>query len=227
MAKLISHSINSQNAETLPKRNPGAILKQEATGIASTQVGIRVHARSSERVGSRTGSDQVHERLANQYGGPISLVLLPKTIAQVAEVMKVCSAHRCSVVPQSGNNSLVAGATPVEDEVVLSLSKMNTIEAFDSQTGIVRCQAGVVLQELQNFVGNQGYATPYDLGATGSCIVGGNLSTMACGIHFVKYGGLRNYVLGLEVVLPDGKILDMIGHLRKDKSGPDLKQLSI
>ena len=163
----------------------------------------------------------------NQYGGPGSLVVLPSTAEQVSAVMRICDSNGIKVVPQSGNTSLVAGATPIHDEVVLSVEKMRNIIHFDETSGVITCQAGVILEQLQNFLAEKGYATPYDLGARGSCMVGGNISTMACGIHFVQYGSMRNYILGLEVVLPNGTILDMDSSIRKDNTGPDLKQLFI
>jgi FAD/FMN-containing dehydrogenase len=161
------------------------------------------------------------------YGGDGSVVLFPRTSEQVSKVMKICYKNKIPIVPQSGNTSLVAGGIPIKNEVVLSLEKMNKIGEFDKNNGVIDVESGVILQNLQEVLAKEGYATPYDLGSRGSCMVGGNISTMACGIHFVKYGNLRNYVLGLEVVTPNGDILDMMTHIRKDNTGPDLKQLFI
>jgi FAD/FMN-containing dehydrogenase len=163
----------------------------------------------------------------DQYGGPGSHVLFPRSTKDVSEILKYCSSEGIPIVPQSGNTSLVAGSVPLSDEVVLSLEKMNKIGGFDVNSGVVTCQPGVILQDLQSYLLRHGFTTPYDLGARGSCMLGGNLSTMAAGIHFVKYGSLRNYVLGLEVVLPSGQILDLMSAIRKDNTGPDLKQLFI
>lgn len=162
-----------------------------------------------------------------QYGGKGSLVLFPRHTADVSSILKYCDENGLKVVPQSGNTSLVAGSVPVDTELVLSFEKMNKIAGFDENSGVVRCQAGVILQDLQKFLAEKGFVSPYDLGARGSCMVGGNLSTMAAGIHFVKYGSLRNYILGIEAVLANGEILDMMQTVRKDNTGPDLKQLFI
>lgn len=162
-----------------------------------------------------------------QYGGKGSLVIFPRSTDDVSKALKYCDNNGLKVVPQSGNTSLVAGSVPVDTELVLSFEKMNKIESFDEISGVVRCQVGVILQDLQKYLGEKGFVSPYDLGARGSCMVGGNLSTMAAGIHFVKYGSLRNYVLGIEAVLANGDILDMMQTVRKDNTGPDLKQLFI
>lgn len=163
----------------------------------------------------------------DQYGGVGSVVLLPRTTQQVSKIMEICTRERIAVVPQSGNTSLVAGATPVHDEVVLSVSKMDKILGFDENSGVLSVESGCILQNAISYLEPKGFCMPYDLGARGSCLIGGNLSTNAAGIHFVKYGSLRNYVLGLEVVLANGKVLDMLGELRKDNTGMDLKQAFI
>jgi FAD/FMN-containing dehydrogenase len=116
---------------------------------------------------------------------------------------------------------------PVKREIVLLLTKMNRVLDFDETQGVLQCEAGMVLETAINLVGKHGYDVPYDLGARGSCTIGGNVSTHAGGINFVKYGPLRGNVLGLEVVLPSGKILNMMNTARKDSTGPDLKQIFI
>lgn len=104
---------------------------------------------------------------------------------------------------------------------------MAKIMSFDSISGVLQAESGAVLETLQNYVAEDGYEIPYDLGARGSCTIGGNVSTNAGGINFVKYGSLRGNVLGLEVVLPNGEIMDMMTIVRKDSTGPDLKQLFV
>lgn len=162
-----------------------------------------------------------------RYHGGAKIALKPKTSAQVADVMRYCNERRIAVVPQGGNTGLVGGSVPVFDEVVLSLSAMNKIESLDVASGIVVAQAGVVLETLENYVEESGYRVPLDLGAKGSCQIGGNVATNAGGSRFIRYGSLRGSVLGLEAVLPDGRILDTLTTLRKDNTGYDLKQLMI
>lgn len=162
-----------------------------------------------------------------KYKGDSQVVLKPETTKQVSQILSYCNQNNFPVVPQGGNTSLVGGATPISREIVLTLTKMNEILSFDETQGILECDSGCVLETLMNNVSNFGYEIPYDLGARGSCTIGGNVSTHAGGINFVKHGPLRANVLGLEVVLADGRILDMMNKVRKDSTGPDLKQLFI
>lgn len=162
-----------------------------------------------------------------RYTGAASLVLKPKTTEQVSQIMKYCYENYIAVVPQGGNTGLVGGSVPLFDEVILSLSSLNSIESFDKDSGVVIAQAGVVLEALDNHVGEAGYRVPLDLGAKGSCQIGGNVATNAGGSRFIRYGSLRGSVLGLEAVLPDGRVLDTLTSLRKDNTGYDLKQLMI
>lgn len=161
------------------------------------------------------------------YRGQGSLVLKPKSTAQVSEIMKYCNQHNIAVVPQGGNTGLVGGGVPVFDEVVVSLSKMNKIGNFDDVSGILECDAGCVLETLDKYLQERGYIMPIDLGAKGSCHIGGNVATNAGGIHFLRYGSLHGSVLGVEAVLADGSIVNTISSCRKDNTGYDLKQLFI
>lgn len=162
-----------------------------------------------------------------RYSGTSKLALKPKSVNEVAQIMQYCNNHRIAVVPQGGNTGLVGGSVPVFDEVILSLAGLNQIESFDQASGVVVTQAGVVLEALDNFVGEKGYRVPLDLGAKGSCHIGGNVATNAGGSRFIRYGSLKGSVLGMEAVLPDGRILDTLTTLRKDNTGYDLKQLMI
>lgn len=162
-----------------------------------------------------------------RYKGQSKIALKPKTTEQVSAIMQYCNEQQIPVVPQGGNTGLVGGSVPVFDEVILCLSGMNEIEKFDEASGIVVTQSGVVLETLDNFVNEAGYRIPLDLGAKGSCQIGGNVATNAGGSRFIRYGSLRGSVLGLEAVLPDGRILDTLTTLRKDNTGYDLKQLMI
>ncbi|XP_062516143.1 D-2-hydroxyglutarate dehydrogenase, mitochondrial-like [Corticium candelabrum] len=163
----------------------------------------------------------------NLYHGHASAVLRPTTTEQVSLVLKYCNDRNLSVVPQGGNTGLVGGSVPVFDEVVLSTSLMNRVIDFNGASGVLTCQAGCILQNLDAFLEERGHVMPLDLGAKGSCQIGGNVATNAGGIRLLRYGSLRGTVLGVEAVLADGTILDCLNPLRKDNTGYDLKQLFI
>jgi len=162
-----------------------------------------------------------------KYRGASQLLLLPKSTTEVSKILSYCNTRRLAVVPQGGNTGLVGGSVPVYDEVIVSLAGMDKIISFDNVNGILTSEAGCVLENLSTFVENEGFIMPLDLGAKGSCQIGGNISTNAGGLRFIRYGSLHGNVLGLEVVLADGTILDMLTTLRKDNTGYDLKHLFI
>lgn len=122
---------------------------------------------------------------------------------------------------------MVGGSVPVFDEIILSTALMNQVISFHDVSGILVCQAGCVLEELSQYLQERDFIMPLDLGAKGSCHIGGNVATNAGGLRFLRYGSLRGTVLGLEVVLADGTILNCLTSLRKDNTGYDLKQLFI
>jgi D-2-hydroxyglutarate dehydrogenase len=155
------------------------------------------------------------------------LALLPKCTEQVSQVLTFCHRQGLKVVIQGGNTGLVAGAVPVQDEIVINLRRMNRILQFDDLAGVLQCEAGCILQTLDDHVNRFGYRMPLDLGAKGSCHIGGNLATNAGGLRVIRYGSLHDSCLGLEVVLADGRVLDLMNTLRKDNTGYDLKQLFV
>lgn len=113
--------------------------------------------------------EPANQEWTNHFHGQSKLLLKPKSNEEVAAVLKYCNQEKIAIVPQGGNTGLVGGQTPVFDEVVLSLSNLNQIMGFDESYGIVTSQAGAVLQDLQDYLGNHGYTMPIDLGAKGSC----------------------------------------------------------
>jgi hypothetical protein len=131
---------------------------------------------------------------------------------------------REAVLPQSGNTGLVGGSTP-QGEVVLSLKRMNAIRAIDPDNDSLTCEAGAILESVQGAAKDAGKLFPLSLGAQGSAMIGGLISTNAGGVHVLRYGMMRDLVLGLEAVLPDGRVLSDLSGLRKDNTGYDLKQL--
>ncbi|WP_297372246.1 FAD-binding oxidoreductase [Acidocella sp.] len=160
---------------------------------------------------------------------PALAVLLPKNTQQVSEIVKLCARYGAAIVPQGGNTGLVAGAVPVEGrrQVVLSLARMKAVRGIDLATDAITVDAGLTLKELQDQAFESGRLFPVSLGAEGSAQVGGVISTNAGGMQVLSYGSMRAQVLGLEVVLADGRIWQGLNALRKDNTGYDLKQLFI
>lgn len=163
----------------------------------------------------------------HKYKGSSKLILQPCNTDQVSQILKYCNSRCLAVVPQGGNTGLVGGSVPVFDEVIVSLSSMNNIISFDKVSGILVCEAGCILENITSFLDNEGFIMPLDLGAKGSCQIGGNVSTNAGGLRLVRYGSLHGNVLGVEAVLANGTVLDMLKTLRKDNTGYDLKHLFI
>uniref|UniRef100_A0AAY5EH93 D-2-hydroxyglutarate dehydrogenase, mitochondrial n=1 Tax=Electrophorus electricus TaxID=8005 RepID=A0AAY5EH93_ELEEL len=159
--------------------------------------------------------------------GNSEVLLRPKTTDEVSQILRYCNARNLAVCPQGGNTGLVGGSVPVFDEIILSTALLNRVLAFDTISGILTCQAGCVLESLSEYADKQDFVMPLDLGAKGSCHIGGNVSTNAGGLRLLRYGSLRGTVLGLEVVLADGRVLNLLASLRKDNTGFDLKQLFI
>ena len=162
-----------------------------------------------------------------QYSGPAECVVRPASTAEVAEVVGLCAREGIAVVPQGGNTGLVGGSVPTgkRREIVLSLGRMNRLRNLDPLNDTMTVEAGCVLAALQAAASDAGRLFPLSLAAEGSCQIGGNLSTNAGGVNVLRYGTAREQVLGLEVVLPDGRVWDGLRGLRKDNTGYDLKQL--
>lgn len=169
-------------------------------------------------------------RLVDQrgtYRGRAALMLRPASTEEVAAIVRLCAGSRTPIVPQGGNTGLVGGATPQADgrEILLCLDRMNRIRELDPLDYTVVVEAGCVLKRLQEAAEEADRLFPLSLGAEGSCQIGGNLSTNAGGINVLRYGNARDLVLGLEVVLPDGRVWNGLRTLRKDNTGYDLKQI--
>ena len=165
----------------------------------------------------------------NAYRGRAALVVRPSSTEQVAAVVRLCSEAGVTLVPQGGNTGLCGGSIPDDSgkQVVLSLTRMTGIRQVDPANETITVEAGVILHRLQDAAAEVGRLFPLSLGAEGSCTIGGNLATNAGGTAVLRYGNMRDLTLGLEVVLPDGRIWDGLRGLRKDNTGYDLKHLFI
>jgi (R)-2-hydroxyglutarate---pyruvate transhydrogenase len=162
-----------------------------------------------------------------KYRGHTKLVLKPATTADMSKVLKYCNDNMLALVPQGGNSGLVGGSVPVFDEIVISTAAMNKIRSFDDVSGVLVADAGVILEVADNYLAEKNHIFPLDLGAKGSCHIGGNVATNAGGLRLLRYGSLHGNVLGIEAVLPDGTIVNDLSKLRKNNTGYDIKQLFI
>jgi FAD/FMN-containing dehydrogenase len=163
----------------------------------------------------------------SKFNGRAQLMLKPATTAEVSAILAICHETQTPVVPQGGNTGLVGAQIPYDNEVLLSLERMNRIRAIDVPNASLIAEAGVILAAAQHAADENGLMLPLSLAAEGSCTIGGNLSTNAGGVNVVRYGMARAQVLGVEAVLADGRVLDLLRTLRKDNTGYDLKQLFI
>ncbi len=174
---------------------------------------------------------QTSERFTGVFGKvnqmDVKALLLPESTQDVSMILKICNEYKQAVVPQGGLSNVVGSATANADEIAVSLEKMNAIQPPDKLNQLVEVEAGVILENLHQKVKESGFIFPLDLGAKGSCMIGGNIATNAGGVQALRYGVMRNLVLGLEVVLPDGTILDNLNPVLKNNTGYDLKHLFI
>ncbi len=154
-------------------------------------------------------------------------LLRPTTTDQVSKILEICHKAHQNIVIQGGNTTCVQGTNSGENDIILSLERMNKITEIDTVTGTATIEAGAILETIQNTVKGKNLFLPLDLGARGSCTIGGNLATNAGGVNVLRYGMARNMVVGLEVVLPDGTIISSLKKMLKNNAGYDLKQLFI
>ncbi len=163
------------------------------------------------------------------YQGAAALIVRPASTQEVSQVLKVCHQAGLGVVPQGGNTGYCGGATPDDgdNQILLSLSRMNRVRSIDPVGFTMTVDAGVVLAKAQDAAAEHDLLFPLSMGSEGSCQVGGNLATNAGGLAVLRYGNARDLLLGIEVVLPDGEIIDGLSGLRKDNTGYDLKGLFV
>lgn len=178
-----------------------------------------------------TSGGDIPERHFSDWTGhapcrPLALAC-PASTADVAAALRICQEHRQPVVPQGGMTGMAGGAVPDAGSVALSLDRLGGVEAVDTAAGTLTARAGTTLDAVQQAASNAGFRYPVDFGARGSCQIGGTIATNAGGHAVIRHGMTRDRVLGLEVVLADGTILDLMNTMIKNNTGYDLKQCFI
>ena len=161
------------------------------------------------------------------YEGRALAVIVPRSVEQISRLLRFCNENRIGVVPHGGNTGYCGGATPDEsgNQVVVSMRRMNRIRGVDAPNYSLVAEAGCILADVQRAADEAERFFPLSLGSEGTCQIGGNLSTNAGGLSVLRYGMMRELVLGLEVVLADGRVLSSLSALRKDNTGYDIKSL--
>ena len=165
--------------------------------------------------------------LHTEESNKAKLIVRPKTTEEVSKILTICNKHQQTIVVHGGVTGLVYGTRTSSNQIILSLERMNTIEEVDSIGRTMTCQSGVTLQDIQEKAEELDMIFPLDLGARGSCSIGGNISTNAGGNRVIRFGMTRDSVLGIEAVAPDGKILSSLNKMIKNNAGYDLKQMFI
>jgi len=179
-----------------------------------------------------TAADEIEPHCVSwrdNWKGWVPLVVKPASTEELAEVVRICAETGTAIVPQGGNTGLTGASQPHDDgsEIIISTSRMNEIREVDLANDTMTVEAGCVLQNIQAAADEHERLFPLSLAAEGSCQIGGNLATNAGGTQVLRYGNTRALVLGVEVVLPDGRVWDGLRSLRKDNTGYDLKQYFI
>jgi FAD/FMN-containing dehydrogenase len=164
---------------------------------------------------------------SGEHACPPAAVVRPRTTEELSFIVRTCAAHGQPLVVQGGMTGLAGGATPQNGEIALSLARMSGIEEIDRLGATATVLAGTPLQTVHEAAGDAGFLFPLDLGARGSCTIGGNIATNAGGNQVIRFGMMRNLVLGLEAVLADGTVVSSMNKMLKNNAGYDLKQLFI
>ena len=162
-----------------------------------------------------------------RWPGEAAMIVAPGAVKEVADVVRICAEHGIPITPQGGNTGLVGGQIPFGNEVLLSLKRLRAVRDVSPLNNTMTVEAGLTLAEAQDEARNADRLFPLSIGAEGSCQIGGVISTNAGGVNVLRYGNCRDLVLGLEAVLPDGRVWNGLKRLRKDNTGYDLKQLFI
>lgn len=165
----------------------------------------------------------------NEYFGNSNLIAFPKTTKSLQAIVKKCIKNKISIVPQGGNTGLVGGSVPTNngDEIIINLSKLNKIRTLNKDSSTITLESGCILEDIHKFTFERNYYFPVLMGSKGSCQIGGNIATNGGGLNVIKYGSLRNNIIGLEAILGDGTFYSKLKNIKKDNTGYDLNQLLI
>ena len=161
------------------------------------------------------------------YKSIADAVVFPASVKEISTIIEICAAFGVSVVPQGGNTGLSGGAVSQHGQIILNLRRLNQIIGIDTVNDTITVEAGCILADIQKVALDADRYFPLSLGAEGTCQIGGNLSTNAGGINVLRYGNIRNQVLGLQAVLSDGSIWNDLSELQKNNTGYDLRHLII
>jgi FAD/FMN-containing dehydrogenase len=174
--------------------------------------------------------DDVHSRPNYSWGMgncPAKAIVRPASTEELSQVMALCHQHSQTVVPWGGLSGLVNGITCEPEDIVITLERMNAIEHLDTETGTMTVQSGAILQNVQQAASDAGWLFAVDFGARGSAHIGGMIGTNAGGNSVVRYGMMREQVLGLEAVMADGTVISSMNEMLKNNAGYDIKHLFI
>lgn len=206
--------------------------KPEMTDAVSPSPGRAAYAAVRDALPEavwRDDADALTPKLTDwrgRYHGHTDVFARPRTAQEVAQLVALCADHRLPITPQGGNTGLVGGSTPM-GEVLVSTDRLARIRSVDKAGGVLIAEAGVTLQAVRDAADAIGMVFPLSLGSQGTATIGGLVSTNAGGVGVIRYGMMRDLVLGLEAVLPDGRLWDGLRTVRKDNTGYDLKQMLI
>ena len=164
-----------------------------------------------------------------EFIGSSKLVIFPDSLKKISQIMKICQKENISIVPQGGNTGLVGGGVPRsnKNEIIINLSKINKIREIDLLGNSITVEGGCVLENVKKELYKVEREFPLSMGSKGNCQIGGNIATNAGGLNVIKYGTIRQNILGLEAVLPNGEIYSSLKNIKKNNTGLDLKQLLI
>ena len=161
--------------------------------------------------------------------GTSDIILFPKSTSSISKIIRVCEKNHIPIIPQGGNTGLVGGSVPRKDkgEIIVNLKNMNNIRKINLTDNSVVIESGCILEDLKKKLWNHDMEFPLNMGSKGSCQVGGNIATNAGGVNYIKYGSIRQNILGLEIITTNGEIISNLSSIKKNNTGLDLKQIFI
>ncbi len=164
-----------------------------------------------------------------EFRGDSDLIIFPRSVEQISKILKFCYKNNIAIVPQGGNTGLVGGAVPrkKKNEIIINLSNLNNIREIDLIGNSVTLESGCILDNVKNELIKRDYEFPLSMGSRGNCQIGGNIATNAGGVNVIKYGTIRQNIIGIEAVLPDGTIYNSLKNVKKNNTGFDFKHLFI